>query len=399
MPNMLKRLPFLTLLLLAGCVTHYHAPPRTVVYRDVHGLTSGVYDNQAEYIAPGINGRVVNYGYYPWWSIDYFYLGYGYGYRYNRGYGYADRFSVGWSSFGPSFGFSWSSGYGYPGPWYGYAYNPWYGYAYDPWYRSPWPYGWNAPYRHHRGYDRHAWNAPYRRERYDHDRYSGYRDQGRYDNRWDDARRNSATLDPDIRRRNGGLRQTWRADGPGEDREIPRMRGVEGAGHSASRVAMPSRSPGEKPGMTVRSRSGAKQQETRAHPVNPGQRAPVNTPPSRSGVVSVVSANPGRAGEVRSAGPGKSRQTRMEAIPIAPAPGRVVTPSRQAPSRAVSAPPGWRPSNSAPAPAARVYTPPPAQAGARTPTSPKAQMRAEPTRMHRADKDTRSSRRGSDSER
>jgi len=272
--NMLKRMHILPLphpmllvfLCLGGCVTHYHVPPQTVVYRDVHGLTSGVYDNQAEPVYSGLSTSYGSSAWYPSWSLDSMYVGYGHGY----GYGYGHGYGYGYRPYGPSFSISWSSGYPYPGPWYGYNY--------DPWYCPPFRYGWYAPYSYGRYHDYYAWNQPYWRGR--HGRYygSGYRDP----DQWGGQGRsnNTATLNPDWQR-SEDQRRTWRDTGgdtrvprsapaPGDpDRQALNRRGVD-------RVAMPSATTGAQRGMTVRNRPDAKREVTRAHQAKPGVREVVD---------------------------------------------------------------------------------------------------------------------------
>ncbi|MDH4019924.1 MAG: hypothetical protein OEU84_10030 [Xanthomonadales bacterium] len=107
----MKRLIILPLLvLLTGCVSYYS--PETA-------LEDGVYyaeDDPAYVLNSSDYSGVV---YYPWSSLDYFYLGYG------RNYGYAFA-------------------YGYP---YGWGYSPWgYPYGYHGYYSAWWPGPYNNRY-------------------------------------------------------------------------------------------------------------------------------------------------------------------------------------------------------------------------------------------------------------
>ena len=121
----------LAALWLGGCVTHYYpAPggaygdyplsdPYVAVTADVPAPSAGVAADNVIYY--------VDSAYYPWWSLDYFYLGYGFGYS----------------------GFSVGIRYGYPRPYYGWPhyawYNPWY---YPPYYSAWYPSHYWRPYYH-----------------------------------------------------------------------------------------------------------------------------------------------------------------------------------------------------------------------------------------------------------
>jgi hypothetical protein len=149
----LQRLLPLLPLLLAGCVTHYYPAPQPVVYQvppagestaadagsngSVAADQAYSEDSQAPYgeadggagevIAPGIDGvaassvtYVVGASYYPWWSLDHFYLGPGYSWGYGWGSGFSAGFRYG-SACGWGWGWSWAC------PWYGgWAWQPWY---------------------------------------------------------------------------------------------------------------------------------------------------------------------------------------------------------------------------------------------------------------------------------
>jgi len=158
---MKKLLVLLLLPLLAGCVSYYY--PETAIQ-------DGVY--YAEDDPAYVNNSYVDYSYsyagaayYPWWSMDYFYLGYrprvSYGYGdYGYGYGYGGYGGYGYAGGGFSIGIS----YGYS-PWYYPYYNyPYYGY-YSPWYHPFNNYGYGDHHKrgHHRGDDRGG----------DHNRYAG----------------------------------------------------------------------------------------------------------------------------------------------------------------------------------------------------------------------------------
>jgi hypothetical protein len=128
----MKKLLILPLLVfLTGCVTYYY--PETA-------LEDGVYYAKDDPSYTGYSGGYSGAFYYPWSSLDYFYLGY---YPYHRyGYGYNN-------------GFSFGIGYGYS-PWY-YP-TSYYGF-YAPRYRSYYHYPYYSNRRHYNGYN----SSPVRR--------------------------------------------------------------------------------------------------------------------------------------------------------------------------------------------------------------------------------------------
>lgn len=170
----MKKLLILPLLvLLTGCVTYYY--PETA-------LEDGVYyaEDDPSYPAPTYMvyaGAYPGFSYYPWSSIDYFYMGY-YPYPgFSVGYGYP-----GGVSFGISYVYS---------PWY-YPYNsfgyysPWYAHHYYPHYPAWYPYD---------GYCSHGHNCGHGKKKGRHgdgsDRYAGNgqddpRDRSN-DDPWDDS--------------------------------------------------------------------------------------------------------------------------------------------------------------------------------------------------------------------
>lgn len=153
----MKKLLILPLLvLLTGCVTYYY--PETA-------LEDGVYyaEDDPSYVV--YSDPYAGFAYYPWSSLDYFYLGY-YPYpAWGFGYGYYS-------------GFSFGVGYGYS-PWY-YPYNN-YGY-YSPWYASHYYHPYYPAWRPYRGYCSHR-NAcgHHDKKKYhgdQHDRYAGNGNDG-----------------------------------------------------------------------------------------------------------------------------------------------------------------------------------------------------------------------------
>lgn len=155
----MRKLMVLPLLaLLSGCVSYY--------YPEV-ALEDGVYYAEDDPSYTVYADGYVGGGYYPWYSLDYFYTGY-YPYSsYRLTYGYPSGLS-----FGNGYGFSpWY----YPRHYYGY-YSPWH-VSYSHHYYPAW-----QPYRgyssHYYG-DRH-WKKRYY-DRYGHDRYASHHRYDRHD--------------------------------------------------------------------------------------------------------------------------------------------------------------------------------------------------------------------------
>lgn len=123
--------------LLAGCVTYYETEPYGLDTPDTGYISgyAGGYDGGYDH-SFGISTT-----YYPWWSMDYFYLGFGYP-GYYRGYP------------------AWSPWYAYYRPWYYYQY-PGFAYGWSSW--GPYAgfgYGGYDPYWYHR-YRVHAYRPPH----------------------------------------------------------------------------------------------------------------------------------------------------------------------------------------------------------------------------------------------
>jgi len=220
-------LPFL--ILLTGCVSYYY--PQTA-------LKDGVYyaEDDPSYVV--YSNSYSGIAYYPWYSLDYFYMGY---HPYPRyGYGGGGRWS-----FGFGFGYSpWYHPYGY----YGY-YSPWYAsYNHYPYYPAWRPYhGYYS--RHNGGY--HRGGGDHRGGR--HDRYAG---NDRYDQ-----------LDPgdDSGQSNGGSDDRGSRGNPPhsyDTSQVSRYVSTAPAGYSDNR------------GMVIRSRGSAKTGKNR---LEPDKSAPVAT--------------------------------------------------------------------------------------------------------------------------
>ncbi len=111
----MKKLLILPLLvLLSGCVTYYY--PETA-------LEDGVYYAEDDPSYNVYQGHYPGYAYYPWSSLDYFYMGYHPYPRYAYYYGYPHGFSYGYSPWHYPFGY-----YGYYSP----LYASYYHYPYYP---------------------------------------------------------------------------------------------------------------------------------------------------------------------------------------------------------------------------------------------------------------------------
>jgi hypothetical protein len=347
-----KRLLLISMLaMLAGCVSYYYP---------VEGADGAYYPERDRTYSRAYRDYSASYSsshHYPWWSVDYFYLGGGYGH--NR------------YSFGDSYGYPYSSYYGSYDPfdWY---YRPWTSVYYYP-YRYSY---WYTPFysRHH---DRFAWNDHYWRWRYDRFHRSGHRDhdrwqrgtQGRYADGYrtrpvgdDNAYRNPARLrdqdpvgirDRDTFRRpyeDGPIPPGARSkfpiqDGSGDEpvkRYISAAPGVNSgergfevrsreerkptltrpeptrppvtrgdpSGHvviSAPVLRGSSYDRSRTSGSELRSRSGAKDQPTRTGPVNAMPVRAMPAPSADSGrqqLSPVVTYNPPRSSRMREASPG-----------------------------------------------------------------------------------------------
>ena len=178
------KLPLLALslaMLTQGCVYYYPAyKAEDGQYYNDEGEVVDVYEYEPRYSGSNdgvaLNFAYVDAAYYPWWSMDYYYLG---RHHYRPAY---------WGS-GWSFSFGVNYGYGpYYWPWYADLYGPYY-YPYA--YYSYWPrWGWPGYY-----YSYNYWGDPYwhyRHKRYTHynhhayDRHYGDRGNRREYGRHDD---------------------------------------------------------------------------------------------------------------------------------------------------------------------------------------------------------------------
>jgi hypothetical protein len=253
----MKKLLILPLLvLLTGCVTYYY--PETA-------LEDGVYyaEDDPSYVA--YSGGYSGVAYYPWYSLDYFYLGY-YPYPgYSIGYAYPSGLSLG-------FGYGFSPWY-YPGHYYGY-YSPWYGSYYNH-YR----YAYHPAWRPYRGYYSGYHGQRYWKKKQRHnDRYAGndrhdgddtYYGNERYDRHDRNDRRNRS----DDKFRPGDHASDRRGqEQPDQNRSSTVRRYVSTA---------PGAQSGNR-GVVIRNRESAKVGKSRLH-VDPSTTATTtNTQPSVS---------------------------------------------------------------------------------------------------------------------
>jgi hypothetical protein len=208
----MKKLLILPLLvLLTGCVSYYY--PETA-YED------GVYYAEDDPAYVVYSNAYAGVAYYPWSSLDYFYMGYDPYPGYSFGYGYGSGFS-----FGISYGFS---------PWY-YPYHH-HGY-YSPWYAS---YHYYPSWRPYRGYSSHH-NRGY------HKGNKNRRDDGRqrYAGNDSNGRGNSSTDESDQREEAEERRNREPVDDYSSS-SVRRYVSTAPAGYSGNR------------GMVIKSREGTK---------------------------------------------------------------------------------------------------------------------------------------------
>ncbi len=281
------------LALVAGCIT-YNYPvvetPDRVYYAE----------EEPGYVDYGISDRgYVDYsiGYasarhYPWWSLDYLYLGSGY---------YSGGYSIGFS-------------YGYPSYYPAYDYYPYYYPSYyEPWYHT----AWYAPvhYHHHHYYHPYYYNAywhhryrnHYGRHHGGHDRYAGHDPYDPYE-------------DPDELRRD-----SVRDPGAGQ-RPADGFDGDQGPGRNPAmtrRTSMASSGTGSDRGMVVRNREDAKRMISRTEPAGTAAAPAVAASDRSSGTPAVRRAGGQQysvvrreSGEVRYRAEPKQRASRTEPVAV-----------------------------------------------------------------------------------
>ncbi|MBT8062305.1 MAG: hypothetical protein KJO85_06440, partial [Gammaproteobacteria bacterium] len=207
------------LAILTGCVSYYYPygePQEGVRYVPADEYVENVYYEDEPYYEDEVVDRYdysdiyVSSPYYPWWSIDYFYLG---SHHHHNG------FSIGFNYGSPWY---WGSYNSYYDPFYpSYRYSPW-SVHYSPFRFSAWysPF-YDRPYRHFGG------NHYFWRNRYDRHHGSRHRDRDRHAGnnrrRHDD---NRSTLAPG--RRHDGIRGEDRYANDDRDRNERRRRGEDG---------------------------------------------------------------------------------------------------------------------------------------------------------------------------
>ncbi|NOR19740.1 MAG: hypothetical protein GQ538_06585 [Xanthomonadales bacterium] len=279
---MKKLLTLASILLLSGCVTYYY--PETA-------LEDGVYyaEDDPSYVID--SSGYVDASYYPWSSLDSFYLGYYPTVRY--GYGYSSGFSFGIS----------------------YGYSPWnYGY-YSPWY------AWHAPYYHYNHY--YAWRPYYGHGHH----YYGY---GNRHNKGKGHNKNYRN-DSDYRYagdHNGGNGRGNRRGEYADDVKRPagrdRHRSYSGSGKPAPAKRYVSTAPSGNSGnrgMEIRSRGSKDTGRARTHPIGNDSVTGIKLEPSgkRATQTSYRSKrSTSTAGEVRYRSGAKQGRSRVQ--PVAPTP-------------------------------------------------------------------------------
>jgi hypothetical protein len=229
----MKKLLILPLLvLLTGCVTYYY--PQTA-------LEDGVYYAEDDPSYNAYSDSYAGVSYYPWSSLDYFYLGYNPYPRYGFSYGYGGGFS-----FGISYGYS---------PWY---YPSSYCGYYSPWYASHYHYPYYPAWRPYNGYcSRHNGCHHKNKKNYrgdGHDRYTGNDHNGRRDRAHEDEDENRRSTGRDNERRQVG--------GYGTSR-VSRHVSTAPSGYSGNR------------GMVIRNRESTKTGKSRLEPVKSKSVQPV----------------------------------------------------------------------------------------------------------------------------
>jgi hypothetical protein len=261
----MKKLLILPLLvLLTGCVSYYY--PETA-------FEDGVYyaEDDPSYVV--YSGGYTSGVYYPWHSLDYFYLGYYPSPAFSFGYAYPSGFSIG-------FNYGFSPWY-YPSHYYGY-YSPWYGSHHHHHYYPAW-----RPYRGY--YSRHH-DDRYYKNHYRDDRYAG-NDRNDRRNRYDD--RNLRNRDDYSRERN-------------HSSSVRRYVSTAPGGQSSSR------------GMVVQNREAAKVGKSRQHLDQSAPKQAVTVSSERSRAVNQPTFSTKRSGtEVRYRS--NAKQTRSRPGPVSPA--------------------------------------------------------------------------------
>ena len=297
-----------SILLLSGCVTYYY--PQTA-------LQDGVYyaEDDPSYVIDSSGYDDVSY--YPWSSLDSFYLGY---YPYSA-YGYS-----GGHSFGISYAYS---SWNYPPAYYGY-YSPWYAW-HAPYYHYSHHYAWRPYYGHGRHNYGHG-NKHYGKQR---NKGKGRKGNYRNDSDYRYAGNNSGNNDRGNRRGDYADDDNNAADRTGNrsyasDKQAPPVKryvSTTPSGHSDTR------------GREIRSRGSKNSDKMKIQPIDNGSVKGIKLEPSSKRATQTAyrsKRSTGSAGEVRySAGAkqGRSRTQPVKSTPnsnrnaVASVPARAVTTS------------------------------------------------------------------------
>jgi len=281
---MKKLLTLSLILLLSGCVTYYY--PQTA-------LQDGVYyaEDDPSYVID--SGGYVGFSYYPWSSLDYFYLGYHpytrFGFGYGHNYGYGSGWSVGFS----------------------YAYSPWYypsdyyGF-YSPWYASHYRHHYPA-WRPYHAYNHGSYNhGNYRHgNKKHHQNNNDYRYAGNGHGNGNRGHGNRAgEYSDDVRSPTGRNRGNTYSSGR-EAAPVRKYVSTTPSGHAGNR------------GMEVRSRGSKNTGKTTKQPIRHDQVTVIKLDPSfqrRAQNKSRSRQSTGAAGEVRYRAAAKQDRSRTQPI-------------------------------------------------------------------------------------
>ena len=337
----MKKLLILPLLvLLTGCVSYYY--PETA-YED------GVYyaEDDPAYVVH--SNAYAGVAYYPWSSLDHFYLGYDPYPGYSFGYGYGSGFS-----FGISYGFS---------PWY-YPYHH-HGY-YSPWYAS---YHYYPSWRPYRGYGSHH-------NRGHHKGNKSRRDDGRQRYAGNDSNdRGNRSTDENDQRKDAEERRNRDLVDDYSSSSVRRYVSTAPAGHSGNR------------GMVIKSREATKIGKSKLEPT----QANTNKSVSVSGATQPNYSRQRADNEVRYRADAKPTRLRVEPVKSTSSSRTVVSApvtanqnaSRQAP-RANSGREATKP----PTPSSNTRAPARSQARAPSGNNTRARARSSHPRRETSNKDS-----------
>lgn len=246
----MKRIILIPLLaFLTGCVTHHHhyiqaseAESGAFYSETAPGNTSYAPHTEVhtDYSADYSSAR-----YYPWWSVDYFYLS-----PYRRHSGISVGFNVGYGS-------SWYDPFYWAYEPFSMAYSPfYYSYYYAPLWYNDYRYGYYNRFSYYSNYWRYRYNNYHGSRHRGHDGRGGHDNSGRYAGSYDNrrGRREDGWIDPVDRDRDyppGSQSQ------PGHEPSVNRHVSVAPGSRSGER------------GMEVRNRKERKPVDTRIEPTKP----------------------------------------------------------------------------------------------------------------------------------